>query len=613
MKRLLGVLLSLILVLSLSVIFAPQAQAAELHVGAGQTYSTIQDAIDNAEDGDTIIVHPGTYNECVDVPSGLDDLTIQSTGGAGVTTIDGSGGSDNVVYIQGDNITLEGFTITGADDSYSGVLIDYSDAPADMHATIADNTITGNGGCGIYATASRNAYLTITGNTITGNGDDGVYVYTGDGEAEGVISDNTVSDNDGDGIYIYSSDNQIGIDITGNTIENNEYGIYMDTNEDHGVVSSILDNRVAGNDYDGIHIRAGEDSEVVGQGDMVVTMTGNTIVNNGGSGAYFWPRYDNVYIADNTINHNTGGLFCGLFFDIDQESNEVLAHSGSHVWYSGAGDFTNKRLTRTFDLSSVSEATLSFWTWYALESGCDYGYVEINDGGGWDELFEFNGNSEGWEHCTVDISEYTGGSAQIRFRQETDECCGWRGWYVDDIAISAIGFADNVESGTNGWQASPWGWGITQLYGSGITNNVISGNNTGVYILNMYEAHQISVSPCNNIFDNTEYGIYNDSGLLINATSNWWGDATGPYDGSGDNEVPPCTDNPWTEINANGLGDAVSEGVDYCPWLTTPCTGQPVGGELFPVNKLGVLAPWLALALLLALGGGLVMRRRLAR
>ena len=41
---------------------------------------------------------------------------------------------------------------------------------------------------------------------------------------------------------------------------------------------------------------------------------------------------------------------------------------------------------------------------------------------------------------------------------------------------------------------------------------------------------------------------------------------------------------------------------------------QPVGGVLYPVNKFSILAPWLGLALLLALGGGLfVMRRRLAR
>ena len=40
----------------------------------------------------------------------------------------------------------------------------------------------------------------------------------------------------------------------------------------------------------------------------------------------------------------------------------------------------------------------------------------------------------------------------------------------------------------------------------------------------------------------------------------------------------------------------------------------PVGGELYPIDKLGIIAPWLALALLLAVGGGLViMRRRFAR
>ncbi len=39
----------------------------------------------------------------------------------------------------------------------------------------------------------------------------------------------------------------------------------------------------------------------------------------------------------------------------------------------------------------------------------------------------------------------------------------------------------------------------------------------------------------------------------------------------------------------------------------------PVGGEVYPINKAGVLAPWLGLALLLAIGGGiLVIRRRRA-
>ena len=57
----------------------------------------------------------------------------------------------------------------------------------------------------------------------------------------------------------------------------------------------------------------------------------------------------------------------------------------------------------------------------------------------------------------------------------------------------------------------------------------------------------------NNIYNNSEYGVMNDdSTVLIDAQSNWWGDESGPFD---------PVDNP------DGLGDRVSEWVDYTPWL----------------------------------------------
>lgn len=43
--------------------------ADTLHVGAGQQYTTIQSAVDNAPDNATIVVHPGVYNEAVDIAS----------------------------------------------------------------------------------------------------------------------------------------------------------------------------------------------------------------------------------------------------------------------------------------------------------------------------------------------------------------------------------------------------------------------------------------------------------------------------------------------------------------------------------------------------------------
>jgi len=58
----------------------------------------------------------------------------------------------------------------------------------------------------------------------------------------------------------------------------------------------------------------------------------------------------------------------------------------------------------------------------------------------------------------------------------------------------------------------------------------------------------------NDIFDNG-YGM--SSGFmagLINAKNNWWGDATGPYH----------------TTNPDGLGDTVSDYVDFTPWVTKP-------------------------------------------
>jgi len=59
----------------------------------------------------------------------------------------------------------------------------------------------------------------------------------------------------------------------------------------------------------------------------------------------------------------------------------------------------------------------------------------------------------------------------------------------------------------------------------------------------------------NNIYGNTNYGVYS-YGYTVNATYNWWGDASGPG-GQGP-----------------GTGDNVSANVLYDPWLTEPWTGE---------------------------------------
>ena len=56
----------------------------------------------------------------------------------------------------------------------------------------------------------------------------------------------------------------------------------------------------------------------------------------------------------------------------------------------------------------------------------------------------------------------------------------------------------------------------------------------------------------NNISGNTIYGVSNAGTGILNAENNWWGDATGPAHST----------------NPTGLGNAVSDNVDFDPWYT---------------------------------------------
>ena len=114
----------------------------------------------------------------------------------------------------------------------------------------------------------------------------------------------------------------------------------------------------------------------------------------------------------------------------------------------------------------------------------------------------------------------------------------------------------------------------TVVQGNDIINNIL----LGIGIDEQYWNPSVNILiNYNNIYGNG-FGIKADYQVLttpVNATHNWWDDASGPEDTTGTNEVPPCTADPTTEINADGIGDEVSDNVDYCPWLV----GRVIGGK----------------------------------
>ncbi len=99
------------LVSTMSLSFAAIASAADISVP--QDAATIQAAIDLAQDGDRVLVSPGTYAEQISF-SGK-NIILESTDGAEVTTIDGEGNLGFVITINSgeEDVLLRGFTVTG--------------------------------------------------------------------------------------------------------------------------------------------------------------------------------------------------------------------------------------------------------------------------------------------------------------------------------------------------------------------------------------------------------------------------------------------------------------------------------------------------------------------
>ena len=154
---------------------------------------------------------------------------------------------------------------------------------------------------------------------------------------------------------------------------------------------------------------------------------------------------------------------------------DTTAHSGRYFWWSNRGDDSDMMLTRAFDLSDVSEATLEFWTWYDAEEDWDYAYVEISTDGGetWEVLTtpsgtgtNPNGNSFGWAYTgrsgggaaaewiqeRVDLSPYAGQEVVVRFEYITDDAVNRPGLVLDDIAIPEIDYFSDFEKDADGWE-----------------------------------------------------------------------------------------------------------------------------------------------------------------
>ncbi|MGB9148384.1 MAG: DUF1565 domain-containing protein, partial [Acidobacteriaceae bacterium] len=178
---------------------------------------TIQQAIDQASAGDTVLIASGTYHENIDFLGKA--ITVEGSGKPSATILDGGG--DTVVAIhhgEGRSSILENLTVqNGAPITWQGGGIYISGASP----TIQDDIIQNNIGCGIGA---YNSAPLISGNVVSGTTEpltEGIYPI-GKFPCTDPSGEADINTAEGTGIFVYGiSTEGLVTEILGNTVTGN--------------------------------------------------------------------------------------------------------------------------------------------------------------------------------------------------------------------------------------------------------------------------------------------------------------------------------------------------------------------------------------------------------
>ncbi|MEE9152347.1 MAG: right-handed parallel beta-helix repeat-containing protein [Thermoplasmata archaeon] len=254
---------------------------------------SIQSAIDNASDGDTVFVKSGTYYENITVSK-----AINLTGEDSSTTIIDGFGMPNVISILGtDYVNISSISMKNGD---IGVYIFDSD-----NVKIEAIKVSDCGSTGVNVKSSNNLKIIES-------------VFLGSGTGNGI-----------------EADHSDGLEAENNSIERFSKGIY----NWHSSDSKMVDNIVLSN-ADGVVIKFGSDVEI----------NGNTLYNNSNTGITISSSSSSVIVESTTIDLSDYGIYLS---DISKGTifNSSITNSTVADLFVGKDRLTV--VNTNFDYSSV--------------------------------------------------------------------------------------------------------------------------------------------------------------------------------------------------------------------------------------------------------------------
>ena len=275
-----------------------------------ENYTLIQDAVDAASPGDTIIVREGTYEENIEV---YKRLTIRSENGSDSTVVQAEYPDLPVFEVAADYVNLSGFTVKGAYEDHGIYLYsaDYctisnnicSENEEGILLIVSENNNISNNNCylnndsiSIFLSNSNN----ISNNVCSDNVDDGIYLIMSNSNN---ISNNVCSDNGDDGIKLYMSDSN---NISDNNSPANNFSISLTDSANNSVSGNVCS-------YSSVC------------GIFIAGSTNNSISNN--HGTYNYAGIGLMNSNDNSIFKNNCSENDRGIFPVNANNNDIYLNN----------------------------------------------------------------------------------------------------------------------------------------------------------------------------------------------------------------------------------------------------------------------------------------------